>query len=47
MGKIAQFSTTLKDLKGAGVMVPSYLHLIHQFGLYKSQMDPENSLLQA
>ena len=47
MGEMATIRTTLKDLKDAGVMVPSYLYLTHQSGLYKSQMDPENSLLQA
>lgn len=36
MGKCtAQISTTLKDLKDAGVMVPSFLHLIPQSDLTK------------
>ena len=39
---MAMIRTTLKDLKDAGVMVP----LTHQCGLSKSQMDPENRLLQ-
>ena len=39
---MAKIRTTLKDLRDAGVMVL----LTHQCGLSKSQMDPENSLLQ-
>lgn len=44
---MATISTPLKDLKDTGVMASSYLHLIHQSGIYISQMDPGNSLLQA
>lgn len=31
-------NTPIKDLKEAGLVIPNPSHLIHQFGLYKSQM---------